>query len=205
MAFPVLFDACVLAPYPLLNVFLRLADEGIYRPLWSHDILAETRRTMVDKLGVAPEKADKRLNMMRENFIDAEVTGYQELIGAMRNNEKDRHVLAAAVRERAEVIVTADRAGFPPECVQPYSIEVRHPDDFLLDQIDLYENAVHSALLGILAAWTNPPFTAHQFLDVLARTQVPKFAAEARRLFPPPPEAEGRPRKAHGRHRYPRR
>jgi hypothetical protein len=124
---------------------------------------------------------------MREQFIDAEVTGYQELIGAMRNNEKGRHVLAAAVRANAEVIVTADRAGFPPEAVEPNRIEVRHPDEFLLDQIDLYENAVHSAILGILSAWTNPPFTAHRFLDALG-AQVPKFATEARRLFPPPPE-----------------
>ncbi|WP_197079980.1 PIN domain-containing protein [Mycobacterium haemophilum] len=130
MAFPVVSDACVLARYPLVDVLLRLANEGIYRPLWSHDILIETRRTMVEKLGVAAEFADKRLNTMRQHFIDAEVTGYQELIDAMRNNEKDRHVLAAAVRERAEVIVTTDHTGFPTEAVEPYNIEVSHPDDF---------------------------------------------------------------------------
>jgi hypothetical protein len=62
MAFPVLFDACVLAPYPLLNVFLRLADKGIYRPLWSHDILVETRRTMVEKLHVPPRRRIKTAN-----------------------------------------------------------------------------------------------------------------------------------------------
>ncbi|OIN82815.1 PIN domain-containing protein [Mycobacterium malmoense] len=189
MAFPVVLDACVLAPYPLVDVLLRLADTGIYRPLWSQHILAETRRTMVDKLGVSAQKADKRLNMMRDNFIDAEVAGYEELIGAMRNNEKDRHVLAAAVRERAELIVTADRTGFPSEAVEPYNIEVRHPDDFLLDQLDLYEDATRAALSDILAAWMNPPFTAHQLLAALAN-QVPNFAAEARRLFPPSEDLE---------------
>jgi predicted nucleic acid-binding protein len=137
MAFPVLLDACVLVPMPLVDFLLRLADEGIYRPLWSQDILAETRRTLINKLNKTPEEADKRLKAMRDNFIDAEVTGYQELIGAMRNDEKDRHVLAAAVRERAEVIVTANLPHFPAEAVEPYNIEVRHPDDFLLDQIDL--------------------------------------------------------------------
>jgi hypothetical protein len=121
---------------------------------------------------------------MRDSFIDAEVTGYRDLIGAMRNHEKDRHVLAAAVRERAEVIVTTNLKDFPPESVEPYNIEVRHPDDFLLDQIDLYEDATRAALQGILDAYTDPPFTAHQLLDALGK-QVPKFAAEARRLFPP--------------------
>jgi len=183
MAFPVLLDACVLVPMPLVDFLLRLADEGIYRPLWSQDILAEARRTLINKLNKTPEEADKRLNIMREHFIDAEVTGYQELIGAMRNDEKDRHVLAAAVRERAAVIVTTNLAHFPAAAVEPYNIEVRHPDDFLLDQIDLYEDATRSALLGIVAAYTNPPFTAHQVLDALG-TQVPTFAAGARRLIP---------------------
>ena len=186
MPFPVVFDACVLAPYPLANLLLRLADEGIYRPLWSQDILIETRRTMVNKLGVPPDKADRRLNMMQEHFVDAEVSGYQELVGAMRNNDKDRHVLAAAVRERAELIVTADRTGFPAQAVEPYNIEVRHPDDFLLDQLDLYEEETHRALSGILTACTNPPFTPIQLLSMLATNMVPQFAAAAaRRLFPP--------------------
>jgi hypothetical protein len=123
---------------------------------------------------------------MRDSFIDAEVTGYEELIPAMQNHKKDRHVLAAAVRERAEVIVTTNLRDFPPEAVEPYHIEVRHPDDFLLDQIDLYEDATRSALQGIVNAYANPPFTAHEILDALS-TQVPQFAAEAHRLFPRPP------------------
>ncbi|ETW23197.1 PIN domain-containing protein [Mycobacterium gastri] len=185
MAFPVLLDACVLAPMPLADFLLRLADQGIYRPLWSEDILAETRRTMIKRLNVAPELADKRLNTMRDHFVDAEVTGYQDLIGVMRNDKKDRHVLAAAVREHAEVIVTSNDKHFPRKAVDPYHIEVRHPDDFLLDQIDLYEDATLSAILGMVADYGNPPFTAHQILDALG-TQVPNFAAEARRLIPPP-------------------
>lgn len=148
MAFPVLLDACVLVPMPLVDFLLRLADEGIYRPLWSKDILAETRRTLINKLNKTPDEADRRLNIMREHFIDAEVTGYQELIGAMRNDAKDRHVLAAAVRERAEVIVTTNLPHFPAAAVAPYNIEVRHPDDFLLDQIDLYEEATARPFSG---------------------------------------------------------
>ena len=98
-AFPVVLDACVLAPYPLADLLLRLADEQTYRPLWSADILEETRRTLVQRLGLAQSKADWRLDMMRESFVDAEITGYEDLIPVMQNDPKDRHVLAAAVRE----------------------------------------------------------------------------------------------------------
>lgn len=181
-AFPVVLDACVLAPYPLADVLLRLADEQTYRPLWSEDILTETRRTMVDRLGVPEAKADWRLNMMRESFIDAEVTGYEDLIPVMTNNEKDRHVLAAAVREKAEVIVTFDRGGFPDEALKPYNVHALHPDDFLLDQIDLDRGATKAVIEGMLDSYDNPPLSAAELLEALARQGVPQFAAEALHL-----------------------
>lgn len=183
-AFPVVLDACVLAPYPLADILLRLADEQTYRPLWSADILAETRRTMIEKLGLAEERANRRLTAMRESFIDAEITGYRDLIPVMKNNDKDRHVLAAAVRETAEVIVTFDRAGFPDDALKEYSIRSLHPDDFLLDQLDLYKDATKLAIRGIVESWTNPPFTLDEILEALARVGVPGFAAEARLVFP---------------------
>lgn len=33
MPFPVVLDACVLVPHPLVDALLRFADEGTYRPL----------------------------------------------------------------------------------------------------------------------------------------------------------------------------
>jgi predicted nucleic acid-binding protein len=183
-AFPVVLDACVLAPYPLADLLLRLADEQTYRPLWSEDILGETRRTMLEDLRLSAEKVDKRLSMMREAFIDAEVTGYQNLIPVMTNNTKDRHVLAAAVRERAAVIVTFDRRGFPEEALKGYNIRALHPDEFLLDQIELYKEETRRAIQGMVDSYVNPTFTVQQILLALDRRGVPRFAERAQRLFP---------------------
>ena len=47
-------DACVLAPHPLYDTLLRLAEAGLFQPVWSGEILAETQRTVVRKLGEAP-------------------------------------------------------------------------------------------------------------------------------------------------------
>jgi len=85
------------------------------------------------------------------------VTGYDSLIDGMTNDPKDRHVLAAAVRANAEVIVTFNLRDFPEPALKPYDILTVHPDDFLLDQLDLYpgltiEAPLEAACQGRLSA-----------------------------------------------------
>ena len=55
------------------------------------------------------------------------------MIPVMTNHEKDRHVLAAAVKAPCEVIVTYNLKDFPGESIKPHGIEVKHPDEFLID------------------------------------------------------------------------
>lgn len=47
------------------------------------------------------------------------VKDYEGLIPAMTNHEKDRHVLAAAVRANAELVVTDNKKDFPLSAVKP--------------------------------------------------------------------------------------
>ena len=84
----------------------------------------------------------------------------------------------------AEVIITFDLAGFPDDALKEYSIRSLHPDDFLLDQLDLYPDATKAAIRGMLESWANPPFTLDEILEALARIGVPQFATEARLAFP---------------------
>lgn len=55
----------------------------------------------------------------------------------MRNEPADRHVLAAAVRSHADLIVTYNRRHFPLESVQPWEIEVQGPATFLRGLYDM--------------------------------------------------------------------
>ena len=99
MAFPAFLDACVLVPIALTDTLLRLAEADTYRPLWSDDVLGEVERNLPKvSRTVTPTKARCRIDMMRTNFPDALVTGYEALIPIMANDPKDRHVLAAAIR-----------------------------------------------------------------------------------------------------------
>ena len=63
----------------------------------------------------------------------------------MTNDPKDRHVLAAAIRSRARVIVTLNLRDFPESSLSQYGIAAQHPDDFILDQIDLHSDSTRQA------------------------------------------------------------
>ena len=46
--YSVFLDACVLVPIALADTLLRLAEAGLYRPLWSDRVLDD----MVDAIGM---------------------------------------------------------------------------------------------------------------------------------------------------------
>ena len=96
--FPVVLDACVLVPMPLADLLLRLAaGPALYLPKWTDQIMTEVSQTLQESFGLTPEKAQYREGELRRYFPEAWVEGYEDLIPAMTNHEKDRHVLAAAV------------------------------------------------------------------------------------------------------------
>lgn len=125
----VVLDACVLAPMPLADTLLRLADEpAFYVPRWSHEILNEVAHTLA-KFGFSNEQIERRIGAMKAAFEEAMVIGYEGLIPAMKNDPKDRHVLAAAIRTGAHAIVTNDKKHFPKELLEPYGLDCCSGDD----------------------------------------------------------------------------
>jgi hypothetical protein len=80
---------------------------------------------------ITDEQAARIEHEMRAAFEEAEVdqAEFTRLEPAMTNDEKDRHVLAAAVAADAELIVTFDTADFPPQACEPLGVEATHPDD----------------------------------------------------------------------------
>ncbi|HGG56203.1 MAG TPA: PIN domain-containing protein [Nannocystis exedens] len=180
MAFPVVLDTCVLYPAHLRDTLLRLAERGLYRALWSDDIIIELERNLT-KSGVSPLSVSHLVEQMQRAFPDAKIHGYRALVPAMACDEKDRHVLAAAVRADAAAIVTFNGRDFPPDSVAPFQIDVVDPDTFLLDQLDLAPRGVLDELELQAAANRRRPRSAAAVLDALARAGVPQFADEVRR------------------------
>lgn len=177
--FPALFDTNVLYGAYLNDLILWLAERGLYRPLWSEEILEELEANLVAN-GEEPALVAKRLGAMRAHFPDAVVSGHTLLVDAMTCHPKDRHVLAAAVRGDAEVLVTFNLKDFPPECVATFDVEIVHPDTFLLDQLDLYPGPTVAVLQQLVRDYSRPEMSIDDLLVALAGAGVPEFARSVR-------------------------
>jgi predicted nucleic acid-binding protein len=133
-------DACVLVPMALCDCLLRLAESpGLYRPLWSGDILQELARALKEDLKRTPEEIAWRLERMKLAFPEAMVVFPQELLAAAEclPDKNDRHVLAAAIMSRASAIVTQNTKHFPKECLDKFGVICQSADEFLVDQYHL--------------------------------------------------------------------
>ncbi len=173
--FPVVLDANVLIQAAVRDTLLRLSEQRLFLCRWSEEILEEVCRTLVGKRGLSADKAARLLEQLRTHFPDACVgPGYKELIPAMKNDEKDRHVIAAAVFCKAEVILTYNVRHFPEESVGPFNICVKTPDEYLLDIYSLApQQAVHA--LHEQGADLNPPRDIQGVLQGLERCRCDQF------------------------------
>ena len=165
----------MLYPLNLRDVLVWSAAAEFYRVLWSDRILDEATRNLVRDGRIVQAGAERLVGFLRLHFPEACVTDYDGLISAMPNAEHDRHVTAAAVRGGAQVIVTFNLKDFAK---LPDGIVALHPDDFLLDLLDLFGQDMLDELRVELSAHKKPPQTLEQLLAALAKP-APKFVAEA--------------------------
>jgi predicted nucleic acid-binding protein len=128
-SFGAVLDACVLVPVALADTLLRLAEHELYRPVWSQKILQETRDAVVlVHPEIDPSRVEARLHAMNEAFSDASVQGWESLVnGLTLPDPEDRHVIAAAIRGRTELIVTANIQDFPSEILSPLGLHALTP------------------------------------------------------------------------------
>jgi hypothetical protein len=181
-SFRAVLDANVLFPASLRDILLRTAGADLYRLFLTDDILEETCRNLV-QTGRMTEIAASRLSAaVNRSFPEAFVTGYHDLIPSMTNQEKDRHVLAAAVRAGAQIIVTKNLKDFSATSLSPFAIEAQSPDDFLVNLYYLDSDSVAKVLTQQVNDLRKPDKTLPEVLEALAQ-HAPTFTNLARSLF----------------------
>lgn len=170
MAFVVLLDANVLYPASLRDFLITLATSGLYSAKWTEQIHDEwTRRLLEKRPDLDPVALNRTRELMNQAVPDCLVTGYESLIeGLTLPDPDDRHVLAAAIRCSAQIIITHNLKDFPSDTLDQYGIEVMLPDEFLEFQFGLKPELVIKSAKEQRARLKNPVKTADEFLEKLA-------------------------------------
>lgn len=178
MAFRAVLDACVLYPASVRDALLRLAEIELYDVLWSERILDEVERNLIEKAGATPKGAGRLRATIAGTFEAACVPeeAIARLEPAMRNDPKDRHVLAAAVAGGADAIVTDNLRDFPEDSCSIYGVEAISADAFLCQLYDLDPGRVIDAIERQAAALKRPPKAFPELIEILASAGCRRFS-----------------------------
>ncbi|WP_333988192.1 PIN domain-containing protein [Pseudomonas sp. S3(2024)] len=169
--FTAVYDACVLYPAPLRDFLMWLALSGRFRARWTQQIHREWKRNLLkNRTDLTIEQLDRTSELMDRAIPDACVYDFEDLItGLSLPDTNDRHVLAAAIRCGAGVIVTFNLKDFPDACLAPYGVEAQHPDEFVENLFHLDPAAVIAAAQRQRQQLKLPPIAVEPFLDLLQR------------------------------------
>ncbi|WP_197148121.1 PIN domain-containing protein [Synechococcus sp. CBW1108] len=180
--FTVVYDACVLYPAPLRDLLMRLALTDLYRARWSDQIHEEWITAVLrNRPDLSREQLERTRSLMNAHVRDALVDGHQSLIPALElPDPDDRHVLAAAIKCGADLILTFNLDDFPEHVLASYGLGACHPDLFLVDQLNLDAERVCMAMRQHRASLRNPPKSVEQYLVTLEEQGLSKFSEAVR-------------------------
>lgn len=159
------------------NILLTLAAQDIFTPRWSSDVLAEMRRNRPPR--VREDQIDRRISKMNEAFPHALITGYAPHVEAMPADPKDKHVLAAAVVGRCDVLVTENVKDFHPPASGPNAIRVESVSTFLSRKLEEQPDRVLRSLQVLVDRHRSPPQTMSELVEAMANVQELRDFAQA--------------------------
>jgi predicted nucleic acid-binding protein len=182
VAFTALYDACVLYPAPIRDLLMHLALTDLYRARWTNTIHEEwIRSVLANRSDLTRAQLERTRDLMNAHARDALIHDFEDLIPALSlPDANDRHILAAAIRGRADVIVTYNLKDFPVEVISVHGVTAQHPDEFLTHLIDLAPGPVLAAIQRLRRSLTKPAVSAEDYLATLERHELPAFVSKLR-------------------------
>ncbi len=180
--FTALYDACVLYPAPLRDLLMELAITDLFRGKWSHLIHEEWISGLLkNRTDLTRADLTRTQQLMDMNVRDCLVENFEDLIPSLHlPDPKDNHVLAAAIRGRADVIVTFNLKDFPEGELKKYGVAAQHPDEFLTHVLDLAPGIVSAAARTHRNRLRNPAKSVEEYLECLEKQQLNEFVAKLR-------------------------
>lgn len=162
-------DTNVIVPIEIRDVLFWFAHDELYIPKWSKHIFDEWEDVMRRKK-VNENDIKKRIAWANQAFPDAMVENYEVLIGGLAlPDEKDRHVLAAAIKTNANIIVTNNLKDFPEDYLSTFGMSAKNADDFLTETIDLNPKIAVNSFRKLVMNRRNPDLNEYEVLNGLRR------------------------------------
>jgi predicted nucleic acid-binding protein len=167
--FTAFLDASVLYPAPLRDLLLELAVADLYRAKWSDAVHEEWITAVLrNRPDLNRAQLERTRDLMNTHVRDALVTGFEPLINVLElPDPNDCHVLAAAIKGRADLIVTTNLKHFPTDMLDRWGIEAQHPDEFLTHQFHLAQPLFLQAVKTVRLRLKQPPKSVEDYLDTL--------------------------------------
>lgn len=170
--FIAVLDTNVIYPIICRDLLFWFAHYDLFTPKWSKNIFDEWYAVMM-RQGISHEEALKRVQRANIAFPDACVHNYDGLITHLDlPDEKDKHVLAAAIKTNANVIVTNNIKDFPEKYLESFGLKVKMLDDFFTDIIDLNQDKSLAAFKEMVMHKKNPPLDEYDVLNRLRTLQL---------------------------------
>lgn len=177
--FVVLFDGCVLYPAPVRDLIIELAVANLYRAKWTERIHQEWIENLLRKRpDLKREKIEKTKALINASVEESIVEDFEYLIpNLILPDPDDRHVLAAAIKSQAQIIVTYNLKDFPNETLHKFDIEAQHPDEFFQNQWSLKKSVFLTAVKRIRESLKHPPKSPEEYIDCLRKHSLIKTSA----------------------------
>ncbi len=163
--FTCVLDTNVIYPIEIRDLLFWFAHFDLFTPKWSAHIFDEWESVM-NRKGAPKKLIQKRKDSVNAAFPDAFVINYEPLIaGLTLPDPKDCHVLAAAIKINANVIVTNNLKDFPQDYLASFGLVAKSADDFIADIIDLNHDRAVEAFRKLVINRRNPDLDEYEVLD----------------------------------------
>lgn len=172
-----IYDACVLFPFLLRDVLVRLTlldKPPLIQAKWTETIHSEWISSLLDaNPRCTREKLEQTRRRMDEAVDDCLVTGFEILIPCLSLPDMDdRHVLAAAICAKADLILTFNLKHFPRSALDPYGIAAQSPDEFIADAMHQGPEQIVEMFRELRHDLRKPPMAANQLVESLAKSNM---------------------------------